>query len=294
MDTSVGDLLTEAGFRAGLVIGGIVAVACALRGGGGRDRRLQVGGAFAAAVVAGFLQQSILDSGLLVGILALAAAAFLATGGSPAGRVVATVPGAVLIAISTGWGVASWETVTVLVLVVVGGPLLVDFDRTFASTGGLPLLVAVTAAGVWATIPETQHAVVLAGVSVPMIVLGWPGWRASLGSPGATLLVGLIGWTVVADGAFRASAVVGGVACLGVLLLEPIVRRRGPRLQGWRVPALVLVHIAVVALSSRAAGVRSTAAAALLIVAAVYAVAAAMIAALAVQQARAERAAPRR
>ncbi len=232
------DLLANHGFRAGFFLGGLATLGLVYWVRRHEGRRLQIGLVMTVAVLASLAVQSLLSAGLVVGMLVLVvgAAAAAVRDDAVVGRVAVTVPGAVL--------------------------------------------VAVTALGVWATTPDTEHAVVLAGVALPMALLGWPlSTRASLGAVGAESLTAIVSWTAAIDGSARSSAVLGGMACLGMLVIEPAVRRarRGPvsatavRRPSWPV-AIVALHVVLVLVCSRIAGLSDSAAVALAIIAAAYVV----------------------
>jgi hypothetical protein len=127
----------------------------------------------------------------------------------------------------------------IVVLAGVAGALLADFDRRWRRQGLVVPLLAVTAAGIYLTVPDVEAAVVVLGAALPPVLLGWPVpfWRAhpppSLGLLGALATAGLLVWTVASGGAARPGSVVGGVGCLGVLAVEPLARlvdrrHRGP------------------------------------------------------------------
>jgi hypothetical protein len=115
------------------------------------------------------------------------------------------------------------------------GLALADFDRRWRRHGLVPPLLAVAAAGAWAAVPDVEAALVVLGVAVPMTLLGWPsplvrsGQPPSLGVAGALGVAGLFAWMVAVGAAGRPGAAVGGLACLGVLVAEPVARRLDPR-----------------------------------------------------------------
>jgi hypothetical protein len=129
----------------------------------------------------------------------------------------------------------------------------------------------------YACVPETKHAVVLLGAAVPLPLLGWPVPLARLGRAGSYGFTAITLWTAATDGAARPSALIGAVACLGLLVAEPVARtianRRSPldvfplRWPAWlwAVP-VAIVHFGLVFLGSRVAGLRPTATDALAVV----------------------------
>lgn len=150
------------------------------------------------------------------------------------------------------------------VLVVAAGAAtvlsLLGFDRRSPHATVGPVLVALTAGGVYATIPDTEAARVLMGAAVPVAVLGWPARSATLGG-GATVLAGLLVWVVAAGGHVRPGAVVGAFACLGLLAADPAARLvsggslldRLPRSPAGTV-ALLVAQTVVVLVAARVAG----------------------------------------
>jgi hypothetical protein len=63
------------------------------------------------------------------------------------------------------------------------------------------------------------------GVAIPFAFVGWPVPLAKLGTGGSFATVCVFGWIIGQDGAARPGSVVGAVATLGVLLLEPLLVR---------------------------------------------------------------------
>ncbi len=127
------------------------------------------------------------------------------------------------------------------------------------------MLYALTAIGVYATVPDTERALVLLGVSVPLLLLGWPVALMSLGSAGSYAAVGTLVWVAATDGRGRQTAVIGAIACLGLLVIEPAARLlRGRRATVlavlpksiWTVLPVAGTHLAIVYVASRVAGLR--------------------------------------
>jgi hypothetical protein len=200
--------------------------------------------------------------------------ALAAAGG--AGIVAATDPPATL-ALPLPW---------IAVVAGVAGALLAGFDRRWRGHGLAPLLLAVSAVGVYATVPDVEWALVVVGAALPLTLLGWPGPLApgglrgprrrdgpaqpppSLGVAGSLAAAALLAWTVAAGGAGRPGSVVGGLACLGVLAVEPLARLLDPRhrsaLARPRVAWTALAaHLVLVAVAARVVGRTETVAAAL-------------------------------
>ena len=237
----------------------------------GRYEDLAVGLAFGAAA-------------LLVGVLAWAwrrarrggVVATLA-GLAPAAAGVGALAAAGVVPADRETGLAPAAAVTA---VLVAGALLADFDRCRRDGLALPLW-AVTMAGVWATVPDVEAAVVVLGAALPPALLGWPGPLArgglvTLGLAGSLASAGLLVWVVATDGAARPGSMVGGLACLGVLAVEPVARRlvgRGPGGQPLPPLPLATAHLALVAVAARVVGRRETVAEALPLAVAALAVA---------------------
>jgi hypothetical protein len=114
----------------------------------------------------------------------------------------------------------------IVIAAAVAAALLADFDRRRWRDGLTLPLLAVTAAGIWATVPDVEAAVVVLGAALPFGLLGWPLVREppALGPAGALATAALLAWTVVTGGAGRPGSVAGGLACLGVLAVEPVAR----------------------------------------------------------------------
>ena len=164
---------------------------------------------------------------------------------------------------------------------LVGGGLTASFDRALGPRGLAPLLLAVTALGIYLTTPDTEHSALLLGVAIPVALLAFPWPMATLGTGGSFASAALLALVVVIDGVGRDGAVVGAVACLGVLAVEPAVRvvSRGRALPPAPVPLrysarIVAVHVVLVAICSRVGGLRSSAVEALVVCAVACVVAA--------------------
>ncbi|MEO1063535.1 MAG: hypothetical protein AAFZ07_19130 [Actinomycetota bacterium] len=123
--------------------------------------------------------------------------------------------------------------------------------------GLFPVLLAITVAGTWATVPDTEEATALLGAA---IVVALVSVRARLRAErvGTVLALVAVLATIGFGGVARDGAVVGATVALLSLAAAPLVERwtshRAPTL------AVVLVHVAVVAVATRIGGVRTAAA----------------------------------
>jgi hypothetical protein len=299
------DLLNDDGFRTGVLYGAVatavvvvVALVAAARGGAGGRRLLPWAGlAFGAATVAAIADRYNVPEGIVVGLVLLAVGG-CAVGwwGPPAPRrivvrMIAAAPGAVVVARAGATGRPDWAFPTLVAVTVVGGALAAECDRAHRARGLAPVMLAVSAFGAYATTPDTEHTAIMLGAAAPLALVGWPRPLASLGVGGSFVAAAVFGWVVVLDGVERDGAVVGGLACLGALVVEPvsrwIVRRsRGTTpaaaaTTGHAALSLVAVHVALVAVCSRVAGLRASTAAALAISAIAYVAAGVVLAGLA-------------
>lgn len=297
------DLLTDdAGFRNGVLMGGMVLVAltaiAVLRPHthpqAGRSRHpLRLAGIGAVAAVLAALDRTgpsvLLNDRLVWGAALLVVLPLVATivagpandWGRP-GAALMAVPGALFVAAAAAVdNDLTWVPWFVAAAVVVGGLLTVDYDEHNARAGLPPVLLAATALAMWTTVPDTEQILVVVGVLLPLAFLGWPIARAAEGAA-AYGVIGVLAWVAAVGGRGRPGSVVGAVACLGIFLVEPVVRRlwRGravlPRRPlDPRALASVAVHCAVVLVAARVAGLETSARTAGLIAAGALAVGAA-------------------
>jgi len=153
-----------------------------------------------------------------------------------------------------------WPTVIVAAVLAV---LMGDADRSLARSAVGPPLLAVSIFGMYVTIPETGQILPVLVVAVPIALVGAPLGLARLGTAGSGAMVVLLAAVVAEGGQARAASIVGGLACTGVLALEPVARRLVPGAPpwpaDWRAPpilTLAALHVVVVLVTSRVAGLR--------------------------------------
>jgi hypothetical protein len=270
MIDGIRDLLADEGFRTGLRFGlmavAVVAVVALI----GRRSRPWAGIAFVVAGVLAIDDAFTVENEMVIALAVLAVGGFLAMRFPPPVWAIAAVPGAVLFTRATELDEPGWAFATILAATLVGGLLMADFDKSFARTGLPPVLLAISLLGVYVTTPETQHAILLTGAALPLALLGWPRPLGSLGVGGSFAATALVSWTVVLDGSFRPSSVVGGLACLGMFAIEPVVRRVLGVTEVRQVLWVAGLHLVVVGACSRVAGLRDSTTQALVLTALAY------------------------
>jgi hypothetical protein len=278
------DLLALDEFRTGVLFGLLASVGVGLGVALARRALPLAGVAFGVATVLSLVELFTVEVAFVAGLIVLAVAGGLACRRGPVVRVVAAVPGALLFTRGTDLHDPGWAMGTILVVTLVGGVLVADFDQSFGRTGLPPVLLAVTALGIYGTTPDTEHSAILAGAALSIALLGWPRPLASLGVAGSLITTALVAWDVVLDGMSRHGAVVGGLACLGMLVVEPVVRWASQRAggAGRRLPArdtlwVAALHLGVVVVCSRVAGLRTSATQSLVISSVAYGAAAALL-----------------
>jgi hypothetical protein len=265
--SGIDDLLRSDSFRRALFAGALVVAVLVVAALGARSRPWRVGAV--GVVIATFVALTFArlhpraETRLLASMIALALAGIVADRSHwrlPV-RVLALVPGAVLLGSTIG-ATASSERALLAAVVVLSAGAAVGTPRLAVGCTE-PVILAITFAGVYVCVPETAIAVVVFGAAVPFGVAGWP-IRALENGAALPAIAGLVVWLAFIEGQARDGAVVGAIACLGVLLLQPVLTwMRNPPPAG----AIVLVHGLLVMWCARVAGLRHGAFAALLIAA---------------------------
>lgn len=147
-----------------------------------------------------------------------------------------------------------------LMPVLVGGAVvavvaITDLDAR--RPGLYPLLMAITVAGTWATLPDTEEATALLGAALLVVVVSAvvPLRSERLGT---VLAAAAVVATIGLGGAGRDGAIVGATIALLSLASAPLVRRWTMR----RPPtaAIIATHAGVVAIATRVGGLRADAA----------------------------------
>jgi hypothetical protein len=154
-----------------------------------------------------------------------------------------------------------------------------DFERRHAGMGLGVVFYTIAVLGMFAAVPDTEWAVALVAVAISVAFLAWPKVAASLGPEGAYVAVAVYLWVAAQGGEARPPSIIGSAACLGLLLIEPVVIALKPsavKLTTWfnHTPAgavlASLPQFLVMVVSSRVAARFSTFLPAIAVVAAVY------------------------
>jgi hypothetical protein len=115
-------------------------------------------------------------------------------------------------------------------------------------------MMAITAFGIWVTVPETEHARVFLGVAIPMALATMRPVRARISTAGAFALAGLLVWVVAVGGEARPASIIGGWASLGALAILPLVRQGAAALVERRQLVVIGIHVVFVVIASRLIG----------------------------------------
>jgi hypothetical protein len=234
----------------------------------GRVRSVALGVAAVAAAFVGLGADDVFRGALVPAVALLVVAALVLEGRPLVVQMAAVVPGGAVLVTYGAPGTSGWARLVVLLTVVVVCPVSTISDRR------LPLLTfglfAISALGVYATVPDTEQARVLVGALLPFAVVALAASRVSEPA-GPTAVAALLAWAALVGGVGRPGSVVGALGCFGVLALGPLTTRGGA-------VRLVVVHVGVVLLASRVAGLRQSAWTALVILVPVIVLAAIVLA----------------
>jgi hypothetical protein len=131
-------------------------------------------------------------------------------------------------------------------------------DAQWRADAVTPALVAVTAAGVYLVVPDTEEVAVLVGVMAPIAVLGWPFRLATLGRAGTGAAIALVVWAAGVGGRAVPATALGALACLALLAGLPLAevggrRRRARAGHRSRTPTIVMLLVVHAALALAAA-----------------------------------------
>jgi hypothetical protein len=133
------------------------------------------------------------------------------------------VPGSIWFAGVTPVTDLTWVRVLIAVMIPLAGFLVTDFEKRHSGLGLGVTFYGIAVFGMFAAVPDTEWGVTLLAVTFPITFLAWPSVAASLGPEGAYLAIMAFLWVTAQGGMARPPSIIGSVACLGLLLLEPVV-----------------------------------------------------------------------
>ncbi|MGH8913629.1 MAG: hypothetical protein ACRDZM_03840 [Acidimicrobiia bacterium] len=163
------------------------------------------------------------------------------------------VAGALLVGWRGGLDDIDWLPLAGPVAILIGGSALMLWSMRLPHRLLGPMM-AITAFGIWVTVPETEHARVLLGVALPLALATLAPMRSRLSTAGAFALAGLVVWVVGIGGDARPASIIGGWASLGALAILPVVRPNPTELMERRPLLIVGIHALFVLLASRVIG----------------------------------------
>jgi hypothetical protein len=138
-------------------------------------------------------------------------------------------PVTALSAAAIGWSLSKWENRP---------------DRS-----ALGPLFAVSAFGIWTTVPDTDLARILLGAALPMAFATTPLLAARVFSTGGFALGGTVASLPLWGGEQRPASVVGAWACIGMIALVPLTARLlgTQRIAMWQLAGLHIIAVIVAA-----------------------------------------------
>lgn len=114
------------------------------------------------------------------------------------------------------------------------------------------IALAVTIAGIWATVPDTERAAVLVGVTAAVAWAWWPAEWATPRVAGSVVVGLLLAWVALRGGVGRETGWIGAVGSMSMLGWSAFALPEAP-------PGLILAgHVALVAVWSRWAGLSTS------------------------------------
>jgi hypothetical protein len=166
---------------------------------------------------------------------------------------VVVLAGAGLVGWSGSLADPGWLAPLSALAIVLGGAVVSIWPGQSPDRALGPML-AITAFGIWVTVPETELARALLGVAVALMFGTLAPIRARLARADAFALVGTLVWVVAAGGHDRPASVIGGWACLGLVAILPMVEISGRHDRRLPFPYVLWIHAGFVLIASRVIG----------------------------------------
>lgn len=158
--------------------------------------------------------------------------------------------GAIVTTVRGGLPGTMWIQFTAPILIVI-------FGFSMSGWGNLPQrrllgpLFAITAFGIWSTVPDTDTARVLLGAAIPLLFATLSSFGLRLSFAGAFPLAGVVVWVSATGGETRHASIVGAWACIGILMLLPLLRSKAGQI---RSGVILGSHALLVVVSARLFG----------------------------------------
>ncbi len=108
------------------------------------------------------------------------------------------------------------------------------------------LLLPMSIAGIFLTIPDTEEVGLLLGMLIPTVLFAWPFRVDSFGRAGSAPLAAIVAWVICVGGHGRPASIIVSVGCFGLLIAFPVLQALKARevRRRYRIAAIaVLVHI---------------------------------------------------
>jgi len=145
-------------------------------------------------------------------------------------RVLASLPGAAVLAFVAPAGEGGLEVLTFVAIPVLGG-LIARFDQAHRDPSLAALGVAAATGAAFLSLPDTQNIAAMTGVALVVAIGVWLIPRLALGSS-VYAWIGLLLWIAMADGSARPASAIGTIGALALVIVEPIVRAALRRTHG--------------------------------------------------------------
>jgi hypothetical protein len=258
------DLLTRSEFQTGLALGAIGLVVLAL-GTRAPDWARPWGLVTAVAVLIGAQMVDSQRLGLVTGV------ALMALGGWLAGPVKAPRASSTS---TVAWRLLGWSSIAVGALLIPWRGQLNEDDWFFVATPVVAVgvgwvlsawtasdrvrwlgpLFAVTSFAIWTTVPDTELARLLLGVSLPLAVATLSPISARLTNAGAFALAGVFAWVPALGGETRPASIIGAWTCIGMIAVVPVANVFWPERRPLGVISLFVLHAVLVLIAARVIG----------------------------------------
>lgn len=253
---TLADLFTRPDFQAGLLAGAVglgVLYAVSTQS---PDTKWW-GGVFTLAALIAINTAVGRHLGVSSGLFALAAGGWLLSPDNdrrtkPLGWVL-VILGAIIVGWRGGLSDIDWLPWVTPVAIVIAGASFAGWSRRLPHNLLGPMM-AITAFGIWVTVPETEHARVFLGVSLPLAAATLRPFHARLSTAGSFALAGMVIWVVAIGGDARPGSIIGGWGTLGAIAILPWLRSNATARIQERPVLIVGFHALFVLVASRVIG----------------------------------------